>query len=533
MDAAIQRLGVSEVAADAFAEYYTAMKIKHAGEPSESVLISWKAELAKCPAEVEIRALLAAHPDAEQIDAKASERIVFSCIYGGRSVADALAMLQSETPSSSPPAHPSFTFSSGHFDARHQRIREVAYPYRPACGSSHGTSTIDCVEADGHLIGYIAVSSVIDGYVDDVAVLPSHHGRGVARGLVCAAAARLVAEGVEELSLHVRACNYPAIRLYESLGLTRGELEFPSWYDWHGGFHMAGNAKAVAAHARSSAAPATAPLTRSVAPLPDFVSLFDSERAARNASRAQSGASNCGETAVRTQLSALRLAEQSGGSVVVRSRDYTTPSLLAYLRSRSNAGCTAADLCTGAASVSGGRATARFFATGPTPPAGLAQWLAEWLALGAAPIVTINTQLDGADYWHHQAVLGVWPREHKILLANPCNAEAEAEVARLLGSESVMLIMLHDVRSYGRGGQGAKLANELDAMRADPTWARLRVAEQVERIWADGEGDGAEGKLTIPASYTPGVTLIAVKGSEAAKRLESAGNGPWRALPSS
>ena len=49
------------------------------------------------------------------------------------------------------------------------------------------------------------------------------------------------------------------------------------------------------------------------------------------------------------------------------------------------------------------------------------------LALGALPIATINTQLDGADYWHHQAVLGVWPRQAKVLLANPCEAQAEAE----------------------------------------------------------------------------------------------------------
>ena len=58
-------------------------------------------------------------------------------------------------------------------------------------------------------------------------------------------------------------------------------------------------------------------------------------------------------------------------------------------------------------------------------------------------------------------------------------------------------------------------------------WARLKVAEQVERIHAGGDGDGDEGKLLIPASYTPGVTLIAKKGSDAARKLaEAAGRGP-------
>ena len=54
------------------------------------------------------------------------------------------------------------------------------------------------------------------------------------------------------------------------------------------------------------------------------------------------------------------------------------------------------------------------------------------------------------------------------------------------------------------------------------------MAAAQERMLAGGKGDGADGKLAIPASYTPGITVIASKGSEAARRLEEGGRGPWR-----
>jgi membrane-associated PAP2 superfamily phosphatase len=98
------------------------------------------------------------------------------------------------------------------------------------------------------------------------------------------------------------------------------------------------------------------------------------------------------------------VAESPTGSVVVRSRDYATRSLWAYLQSRSRAGCTADDLVAGAHTLSGGACVAAFFPTGPSPPRGLSAWLGGMIAAGAAAIATMNTQLDGADYWHHQAV---------------------------------------------------------------------------------------------------------------------------------
>ena len=248
-----------------------------------------------------------------------------------------------------------------------------------------------------------------------------------------------------------------------------------------------------------------------------FVTLWASERDAQRAP-SQTGASNCGEVSVKASLMALGIPEDTQGTVTVRARDYGATSLTSYLKSRALAGCTGADLVTGAHSLSGGKAVAKFFATGPEPPTGLSAWLARWIACGASPIVTINTQLDGADYWHHQAVLGVRPTRREITLANPVERVHEEEVSRLLGSESVLLIMPSDVLQ-----RCPPPAEELATMRQHARWAALDVAGHVERLMASREGAP---KLAIPASYVPGVTLICPAGSEAARCMLEA-ESPW------
>jgi len=244
-------------------------------------------------------------------------------------------------------------------------------------------------------------------------------------------------------------------------------------------------------------------------------------------SRPQTGASNCGATAVSTQLAALKVKNEPHAEVVVRARDHSTRSLLTYLRSRSKAGCTADDLVNGATALSGGRCVARFYPTGPAPPEDLSAWLAKWIAIGAAPIATINTQLDGADYWHHQAVLGVRPHDKQVMLANPAEKVDESELARLLGSDSVMLIFPDDVLRLCPPS-----AADMQSMRDDRAWAKLQVAEQVEGMMnkhGGAGGRGSDGKLMIPASYTPGLTLIAMAGSPAAARMEAGGEPPpWQ-----
>ena len=542
----LQELDVSSSEADAFSEYYAAKQAAADREPISDELRSWKEDLAATPAEVTVRAFLARPENERQLRAacdgtvpkKLVEKAIFTAVYGKKASSPlplnkALARVLAEhTEAKVGGAHNAkerFECTLSRFESEHATLRLKAFPYRPACGSSTGSTTIDCLLTGGsgkpELLGYIACGS--DGYIDDLSVLPACQGCGIARKLVVAAAAQLAAACRPEISLHVRACNYPAIALYTSLGFGCGELEFPPWYDWHGGYHMSAKAAAVAAagsqHAPSHPAAATPP---PAAALPAFVSPFGTVSAAERGSIPQTGASNCGATAVVTQLQALGLRADPNGEVVVRARDYATPSLATYLQSRSRAGCTADDLVRGTTSLSGGKAIARFFATGPERPAGLCTWLGEWMVGGdCVAIATINTQLDGADYWHHQAVLGVWPAGCRVLLANPCGDEPEDELARLLGSGSEMLIMGHDVSQRCAGRTDGAMAQEYQQMRQDPAWAN--VPAQVERMRKGGSGDGADGKLLIPASYTPGLTLIARTGSEAAKRLGTAQN-PWR-----
>ncbi len=74
-------------------------------------------------------------------------------------------------------------------------------------------------EADGTLLGYLVLSTVLDeGNVDNVAVAPEHRRRGIADALLDDAEARGRAMGLSSVTLEVRAGNLPAIRLYEKHG---------------------------------------------------------------------------------------------------------------------------------------------------------------------------------------------------------------------------------------------------------------------------------------------------------------------------
>ena len=514
-------------------------------------LAEWKDSLLSAAAEVDINAFIELPSTSAKIAAvdatvrqrtALTESLIFTCVYGKQgnraiSFEEALSRVLREFADRRAPG--SVEYRRGKFDERHLAIRTAAFPYKPACGTAKGAPVIEAIDSSTTpptLLGYLSVDK--KGYIDDLSVLPRCQGFGVAQGIVTKTAELLKAEGASTLSLHVRALNKPALRLYAKLGLTAGENEFPPWYDWHGGFHLEGPISTIAKHHmpwsqyHASKNKEKASVSSSSSQLPDFVSLFKSVSAARGGSRSQTGASNCGATAVMTQIAALGVKEDPSGELIVRSRDYSTRSLFTFLQSRSKAGCTGEDLVTGAKSLSGNTCTAVFYPTGPEPPRGLAKWLAEMVHLGAAPIATINTQLDGADFWHHQAVLGVYPNRKKLMMANPCEEVDEAELARLLGSKSEMLIYKEDVLQ-----RCPPSAEDLKGMRDAKRWAALKVADQVEEVMAGKKARGAHDRVIIPASYTPGITLIAKNGSEAAQRIAEGaqmvegglvGQGPWR-----
>ena len=62
------------------------------------------------------------------------------------------------------------------------------------------------------------------GWVNYLAVAPTHQGRGLARRLMAEGEARLTALGCPKLSLQVRASNADALGFYQHLGYGRDEV---------------------------------------------------------------------------------------------------------------------------------------------------------------------------------------------------------------------------------------------------------------------------------------------------------------------
>ena len=72
------------------------------------------------------------------------------------------------------------------------------------------------------VLGYVGSQSCFeDADILNVCVAPAARRRGVAEALMRELEARLAPNGVEKITLEVRASNEPAIRLYEKLGYTQ------------------------------------------------------------------------------------------------------------------------------------------------------------------------------------------------------------------------------------------------------------------------------------------------------------------------
>ena len=77
------------------------------------------------------------------------------------------------------------------------------------------------VEAASKVAGFVAFHQVLDeADLRNLAVLPEHRRRGVARALLEAACHRLQQAGTKRLFLEVRVSNEPALTLYSSLGFV-------------------------------------------------------------------------------------------------------------------------------------------------------------------------------------------------------------------------------------------------------------------------------------------------------------------------
>ena len=76
--------------------------------------------------------------------------------------------------------------------------------------------------AGDQVAGYVGSQTVLDeADMMNLAVAPRHRRQGIARQLVEALGDALQAQGVQSLTLEVRASNEAAIQLYRSLGFTQ------------------------------------------------------------------------------------------------------------------------------------------------------------------------------------------------------------------------------------------------------------------------------------------------------------------------
>jgi mycothiol synthase len=114
-------------------------------------------------------------------------------------------------------------------DASFSRTRD----YRPTSLQTFREENLDAhdlvpalssvVEIDGELVGFLLTRRWEDhplGFIDVLAVAPTHQGRGLGTAMLKTAFARYAAAGIEQAELGVASDNPGARRLYERLGMT-------------------------------------------------------------------------------------------------------------------------------------------------------------------------------------------------------------------------------------------------------------------------------------------------------------------------
>lgn len=224
-------------------------------------------------------------------------------------------------------------------------------------------------------------------------------------------------------------------------------------------------------------------------------------------------------------------------AVNTRLRNLDVP-LPQYLLSRSVAGTTHEDLIEGLDKLTHCEVVGRFFHMYPERDFDLSYWLKYWLMNGTIPLATLNCQKvpldDGTipDAWHHQVICGV--STNGVHLTNPERVSPIDVISKELCSESVLLIRRHDILQ--------RWSNTLDYSCWDSgrnRWNELKVQEQIDQMVKEETLlllHGSEIKyrelltthIAIPAAYKSGITLFALRDSEAHKLLEQASELPFK-----
>lgn len=78
-----------------------------------------------------------------------------------------------------------------------------------------------CLEFEGQVIGYMGLWFILEeGHITNVAIAPDYRGNRRGEALMQFVIQTMVKEGMERMTLEVRASNSPAKRLYERLGFV-------------------------------------------------------------------------------------------------------------------------------------------------------------------------------------------------------------------------------------------------------------------------------------------------------------------------
>uniref|UniRef100_A0A1B6G0M4 Uncharacterized protein n=1 Tax=Cuerna arida TaxID=1464854 RepID=A0A1B6G0M4_9HEMI len=251
------------------------------------------------------------------------------------------------------------------------------------------------------------------------------------------------------------------------------------------------------------------------------------EQEAREKQVSQIGVSACGATAVINTLLALDVPFTTTTvklHVATRLRAESAP-LVEYLMSRCNAGTTHVDMIRGLQGASQDLVYARFFHMYPQRSISLVSWLSHWIRRGAVPIVTLNQQRSVCagepipDMWHHQMVHGVSGRG--VHLTNPLEVQTEARLWPQLASPSELKVRRHDVVS--RWTPDIPLHPLIHPSL--PLWRRFNVLGQVVNMVREGVNSSRSQftqHITIPASYSSGVTIALLRTNPAYEELRLA-----------
>jgi hypothetical protein len=195
-----------------------------------------------------------------------------------------------------------------------------------------------------------------------------------------------------------------------------------------------------------------------------------------------------------------------------------------YLMSRSSAGATHADIIRGISALTP-LVTSTFHSYSDVMSANdsFIEWCYEKMVNGYILILTMNFQKEDvshenewiADAWHHQMVFGADKHMKCLYLTNPICRMFEADLHKVLDSESVLLIRDEDLwRQTIAEDDVATVARSLEGISSE--WCDLKVStrylEIIESKPIDYKCESPRNfpchYLTIPASYTTGVTAV-------------------------